>query len=65
MSQQIEKISHITLNGSNYLPWMHTVTIRLGDRSKLEYVTGELSKSEPMNPIFQQLKKKDTGRMKN
>jgi hypothetical protein len=34
------------------LPWVHTVTIRLGDRSKLEYVTGELPKSEPVNSNF-------------
>jgi hypothetical protein len=31
---------------------MHTVTIGLGDRSKLEYVTGELPKPEPVNPNF-------------
>jgi gag-polypeptide of LTR copia-type len=52
MSQQTEKITHITLNGTNYLPWLHTVTIGLGGRSKLEYVTGELSKPIPVNPNF-------------
>jgi gag-polypeptide of LTR copia-type len=49
MSQQTEKITHITLNGTNYLPWLHTVTIGLGGRSKLEYVTGELPKPIPVN----------------
>jgi hypothetical protein len=39
------------LNGNNYLPWVHTVTIGLGGRSKLEYVTGE-PKSVPTNPNF-------------
>jgi gag-polypeptide of LTR copia-type len=52
MSQQNEKITHITLNGTNYLPWLHTVTIGLGDKSKLEYVTGELPKPIPVNPNF-------------
>jgi hypothetical protein len=42
MSQQNEKITHIVLNDNNYLPWVHTDTIGLGERSKLEYVTGEL-----------------------
>jgi gag-polypeptide of LTR copia-type len=40
------------LNGINYLPWLHTVTIGLGGRSKLEYVTGELPKLIPVNPNF-------------
>jgi hypothetical protein len=52
MSQQNEEISHIVLNDNNYLPCVHTVTIRLGERSKLEYVTGELQKSELTNPNF-------------
>jgi gag-polypeptide of LTR copia-type len=52
MSQQTEIITHITLNGTNYLPWLHTVTIGLGGRSKLEYVTGELPKPIPVNPNF-------------
>jgi gag-polypeptide of LTR copia-type len=52
MTQQTEKITHILLNDINYLPWVHTVTIGLGGRSKLEYVTGELPKSEPVNPNF-------------
>jgi gag-polypeptide of LTR copia-type len=52
MSQQNEKITHITLNGTNYLPWMHTASIGLGGRSKLEYVTGELQKPLPVNPNF-------------
>jgi hypothetical protein len=46
------KITHIILNGTNYLPWVHTATIGLGDISKLEYVTGELPKSESVNPNF-------------
>jgi hypothetical protein len=41
MSQQIKKITYIILNGINYLPWVHIVTIGLGDRFKLEYVTGK------------------------
>jgi hypothetical protein len=52
MSQQIEKITHIILNGTNYLPWVHTVTIELGGRSKLEYLTRKLPKPEPVNPNF-------------
>jgi hypothetical protein len=52
MSQQNEKITHIVLNGNNYLPWVHTDTIGLRGRSKLEYVTGELQKLEPTNPNF-------------
>jgi hypothetical protein len=40
MPQQIEKITHIILNGTNYLPWVHTIAFRLGGRSKLEYVKG-------------------------
>jgi hypothetical protein len=50
MSQQNEKITHITLNDTNYLPWMHTTSIGLGGRSKLEYVTRELQKPLPINP---------------
>jgi hypothetical protein len=52
MSQQNEEITHIVLNENNYLPWVHTVTIELGGRSKLEYVTGELQKLGPTNPNF-------------
>jgi hypothetical protein len=40
------------VNDNNYLPCVHTVTIGLGERSKLEYVTGELQKSELTNPNF-------------
>jgi hypothetical protein len=53
MSQQNEKITHIMLNGANYLPWMHAAaSIGLARRSKLEYVSGELSKPVPVNPNF-------------
>jgi hypothetical protein len=52
MSQQTEKITHITLNDTNYLPWLHTVTIGLGGRSNLEYVIGELPKPIPVNLNF-------------
>jgi gag-polypeptide of LTR copia-type len=52
MSQQTEKITHIISNGTNYLPWVHTVTIGLSGKSKLEYVTGELPKPGSVNPNF-------------
>jgi hypothetical protein len=62
MSQQTEKITHILLNDTNYLSWVHTITgeleyVTIGKyvtigRSKLEYVTGELPKPEPVNPNF-------------
>jgi hypothetical protein len=52
MSQQTEKITHIILNDTNYLLWVHTVIIGLGDRSKLEYITEDLPKPELANPNF-------------
>jgi gag-polypeptide of LTR copia-type len=58
--QQTKKITHILLNGTNYFSWVHTVTIGLGGRSKLEYVTGKLSKSEPVNSNFPTAQEKKT-----
>jgi gag-polypeptide of LTR copia-type len=52
MSQQTEKITHIVLNGKNYMPWIHTITIGLIGRSKLVYITGEQSKPIAINPNF-------------
>jgi hypothetical protein len=48
--EQNEKIIHIILNSTNYLSWMNTTSIGLGERSKLEYVIGELPKLIPVNP---------------
>jgi gag-polypeptide of LTR copia-type len=58
MSQQTEKITHITLNDTNYLSWLHTIIIGLGGRSKLEYVTGKWPKPIPLNSNFPIAQKK-------
>jgi hypothetical protein len=55
-----EKITHITLNDTNYLPWMHTTLIGLGGGLKFEYVTGELQKSVLVNSYFPMTQEKKT-----
>jgi hypothetical protein len=39
---------------------MHTVSIGLGGRSKLQYVTGKLKKPVPVNPNFFMIQEKKT-----
>jgi hypothetical protein len=65
MSQQTEKITHIVLNGQNYLSWVHIVTIGLGGISKLQYVTGGQPKPVAINPNFLTAQEKSLKRMKS
>ncbi|XP_078148487.1 uncharacterized protein LOC144543910 [Carex rostrata] len=46
MAQQSDstKLTTIILNGSNYIPWSRSVTIGLGGKGKLSFVTGTKAK---------------------
>jgi gag-polypeptide of LTR copia-type len=49
MSQQSDntKLTAIILTGNNYIPWSRSVTIGLGGKDKLNFVTGTKTKLVP------------------
>lgn len=53
MSQQFDntKLTTIILNGNkNYIPWSRSVTIGLGSKGKLHFVTGTKERPKPDKP---------------
>ena len=59
MSQHIERLTGVLLNGKNYHLWARQVTFGLIGRDKFEHVTGEKSKpkaEDPTHPTVEERK---------